>query len=200
MVFITTQHLPQLNLIFFNWMWLTCLFLWSYSNMIQCTLISFDLLHWNQSEFEKFSCNSTQFHVVNVIQMSCDEIWCVILKKSNVFAQISFNSMNVMPCHAQIVKRKAPFGWCCFSPLPFGWCCGFLLLFGGVDFVRPSLEWRCFTYPPFGWGFFPTFYFRAVLLFLFLLFGWCWGFLPPHDSTILFTVLHWYIVPMTRQV
>ena len=83
-----------------------------------------------------------------------------------------------MSCRAQIVKRKA-------------------LLWSGAAFLLslsdgaavsssssvvltspPSLEWRCFTDPPsLGWCFFPTSCFRAVLLFLFLLFGWCWGFL-----------------------
>ena len=37
MVFITKQHLEQFNLILFNWMWFSFVFLWSNSILIQCT-------------------------------------------------------------------------------------------------------------------------------------------------------------------
>ena len=74
------------------------------------------------------------------------------------------------------VAFPVPFWVVSRFPPPLGWCWRFLLILGGVAFSSSIILGGA-----------------AVFL------GGV-DFLPPHDSTILFLVLHWYIAHMTWHV
>ena len=100
------------------------------------------------------------------------------------------------------VAFPVPFWVVSRFPPPLGWCWRFLPILGGVAFSSfINFVVRRFSPPPLGWCCFHLLHY----------YEWCGGFLLlllwvvlisslPHDSTILFSVLHWYIAHMTWHV